>query len=180
MILGVVIKSHYFQVNYLINGYLPSILTWYFLIQTKESPSKFCIKSLYSNVLSSPGDNFHWFSLQKSTCYPNCCWCCCCRWRGFPSWLTNAEWMIESKWAMFTLLQMGRVGNYCSSLRKKHLTFGWHDNDIRVFLGFQWHLEREELLSTRHRVTPSHSHLQQRWPHWQLLPQACTFLSESN
>lgn len=41
MILGVVkwlskIKSHYFQVNYLINGYLPSILTWYFLIQTKR------------------------------------------------------------------------------------------------------------------------------------------------
>lgn len=164
MILGVVkwlskIRSQYFQVNYLINGYLPSILTWYFLTQTIESPSKFCIKSLYSNALSSPGDNFHGFSLQKSTCYPNCCFCCCCcYWREFPSWLTNAEWMIESKCAIFTPLQMGRAGNYCSSLRKKHFTFGWYDNDIRALLGFQWHLESEELLSTRHRVAPSHSH----------------------
>lgn len=42
MILGVVklpskIKSHYFQVNYLINVYFPPIIAWCFLIQTKES-----------------------------------------------------------------------------------------------------------------------------------------------
>lgn len=66
MILGVVrwlskIKSHYFQVNYLINGYLPSILTWYFLIQTKEPPSKFCIKLNFEfKCFVQPRRQFSW------------------------------------------------------------------------------------------------------------------------
>lgn len=38
----------------------------------------------------------------------------------------------------FTPFQLGRAGNYFSSLSKKHCTFGWHDNDIRALLGSFW------------------------------------------
>ena len=38
----------------------------------------------------------------------------------------------------FTPLQVGRVGDYFSSLSKKHFTFGWHGNDIRALFGSFW------------------------------------------
>ena len=43
--------------------------------------------------------------------------------------------LIENESAIFTALQVGRAGNYFSSLSKKHFTFGWHDNDIRALVG---------------------------------------------
>lgn len=147
-----IILSHHFQVNYLIHVYLPAIHTWYFLTQTRVPPPSFCVKNLYSQALFSPGDNFSGFSVQKSMCYPNCC----CVESCLHDWQMQ-NLMTERKWAIFTPLQMGRAGNYFSSLSKNRLTSGWHDNDIRVLLGFQKHLESEELFSTRHRVTFSHS-----------------------
>lgn len=104
--------------------------------QTERSPTVSCFKPLYSLPLFGPRDNFLMCSQHRNQ---NMC----------PTFLLllfkRSAFFIDMQrtWLkvgepFFTPFQLGRAGNYFSSLSKKHFTFGWHDNDIRALLGSFW------------------------------------------
>lgn len=105
-------------------------------IQTEESPTISCFKSLYSLPLFGLRDSFIMCSQHRNQ---NVCPTFLLLLFKRSTFLTDMQrtWLKVGE-PFSTPLQLGRAGNYFSSLSKKHFTLGWHDNDIRALLGSFW------------------------------------------